>query len=80
MKQIGACNDIEKLCWAPFESFKGAGKGRRRENNRISNGKYKLKIINLFEILFLKLNFFYSKIIEINHTLCKVQKFSYFFL
>lgn len=38
MKQIGA-----KLCWAPFESFKGAGKGRRRENNRISNGKYKFE-------------------------------------
>lgn len=43
MKQIRACNDIEKLCWAPFESFKGAGKERRRENNGISNGKYKFE-------------------------------------
>lgn len=43
MKQIGSCNDIEKLCWAPFESFKGANKGRRRENKRIINGKYKFE-------------------------------------
>lgn len=61
MKQIGACNDIEKLCWAPFESFKGQAKQEEEKTTELVMENISLKIINLFEILFLKLIFFIPK-------------------
>lgn len=63
----------------PLNHLKGRAKKEEEKTTGLVMENISLKIINLFEILFLKLIFFYSKIIEINHTFCKVQKFSFFF-
>lgn len=65
----------------PLNHLKGQAKEEEEKTTGLVMENISLKIINLFEILFLKFKiFFYSKIIEINHTFCKVQKFSYFFI